>query len=190
MLCNSRRKHLSFSLLSLREHRCSTANSFAHLDLQNLTRLSQVAEADNQLAALFLFDCICKRASIARCHKLDRANEASSDAASLTQFLDAADGYAMNILRFVLPSKYRTLSNHERVRLLESVRSIIKNWERKALFRPHLILQARQLLSAAEEPLESQFTSTEEVHDCEKIDMLKDNPLNEPGTSFSFSPPR
>lgn len=195
------------SILSRLTHSKTSIDQAACFALQQPQRASellaavvaraQAADTDSQLAALFLFDCICKRASAAL--------SVDANAVSLAPFLNAADGYAVSILQFVLPTN-RVLAQDERTRLLDNVRSIIKNWERKALFRSNLLLEARQLLVAAEESLHSEDADAEHIvriREADSEDLVCESmcggahPHSEriPGddsnsVSFCFSPPR
>jgi len=169
---------------------------------------AQTLDMDDQLAALFLFDCICKRASVAVFH----AN--CEESKQLTQFLNVAQDYALTMLKVVLPTIDR-LDPGGCTRLLESVRSIVKNWERKALFGSHLLVQAWHLLQvaevrcaafpeipnashmAADDRIETSMVVQDgkQVHDCisppgQPYKVAKSNQECFGSTSLSFSPPR
>ncbi|KAL1495755.1 hypothetical protein AB1Y20_016617 [Prymnesium parvum] len=138
--------------------------------------------AENDLASLYLFDCICKRAK-------------GEEGAASRQFIPAANTYAPSILRGVLSRG--GLRPPER-QLVDSARSILVNWERKRLFRPEVLLEAREILSEAEASLAAHEASSVDPPPVSSSSRTRApsrgnkeaTPAPGSSSSCSFSPPR
>ena len=163
--------------------------------LSALHELPQDDALDNaaRLAALYLFDCICKRAS------------ARSEPAGYANFLAAGESLVENLLHQVLERTAQANSA-----LAETMRSIINTWERKKLFTPELRGRLRELLAASvEDDIHNSnvnFGESEGVldgaegvaHNRERADRAtRQGPVNGVASvedarqsPFSFSPPR